>query len=60
MMRLATMMMSKKVMLSLTDDTLQDLRTGDRLLLTGVMYVGRDAAHKRLVESLDQGGNLCQ
>ena len=53
-----TMVMPKKVMLPLTDETLQDLRTGDELLLTGVMYVGRDAAHKRLVEALDEGKPL--
>lgn len=51
-------MMPKKIMLPLTDETLQDLRTGDELLLTGVMYVGRDAAHKRLVEALDEGKAL--
>ena len=53
-----TTIMPKKVMLPLTDETLQDLRTGDELLLTGVMYVGRDAAHKRLVEALDEGKPL--
>jgi fumarate hydratase subunit beta len=53
-----TTMIPKKVMLPLTNETLQDLRTGDELLLTGVMYVGRDAAHKRLVEALDQGKPL--
>jgi len=53
-----TAMMPKKIMLPLTDETLQDLRTGDELLLTGVMYVGRDAAHKRLVEALDEGKAL--
>jgi len=46
--------MVKKVMLPLTDEALKDLRAGDNILLTGVMYVGRDAAHKRLVEALDQ------
>jgi len=51
-------MMPKKVMFPLTNETLQDLRTGDELLLTGVMYVGRDAAHKRLVEALDEGKPL--
>ena len=50
--------MAKKVMLPLTDETLKDLKTGDDVLLTGVMYVGRDAAHKRLVEALDQGKPL--
>jgi len=50
--------MVKKVTLPLTDETLKDLKAGDNILLTGVMYVGRDAAHKRLVEALDQGKPL--
>jgi fumarate hydratase subunit beta len=49
---------AKKVNLPLTDETLKDLKAGDNLLLTGVMYVARDAAHKRLVEALDQGKPL--
>ena len=50
--------MVKKVKLPLSDETLKDLKAGDNILLTGVMYVGRDAAHKRLVEALDQGKPL--
>ena len=50
--------MSKKVMLPLTDEVLKDLKTGDNLLLTGVIYAARDAAHKRVVEALDQGKPL--
>jgi len=50
--------MVKKVTLPLTDETLKDLKAGDNILLTGVMYVGRDAAHKRMVEALDQGKPL--
>jgi len=52
------MAMVKKVLLPLTGETLKDLKAGDNILLTGVMYVGRDAAHKRLVEALDQGKPL--
>jgi len=52
------MTMVKKATLPLTDETLEDLKAGDNILLTGVMYVGRDAAHKRLVETLDQGKPL--
>ncbi len=51
-------MILKKVTLPLTDEVLEDLRAGDSLLLTGVIYVGRDAAHKRMVEALDKGGKL--
>ena len=50
--------MVKRIRLPLSDETLKDLRMGDNILLTGVMYVGRDAAHKRLVEALDQGKPL--
>ena len=34
----------------LTDEVVESLQAGDRLLITGVIYTGRDAAHKRLVE----------
>ena len=50
--------MAKKVTLPLTDETLKKLKAGDNVLLSGVMYVGRDAAHKRIVEALDQGKPL--
>ncbi len=50
--------MAKKVILPLTEEALKDLKAGDSVLLTGVMYVGRDAAHKRMVEALDQGKPL--
>jgi len=51
-------MTPKKVTLPLTDETLKDLHSGDNLLLTGVMYAGRDVAHKRLIEALDQSKPL--
>jgi len=50
--------MVKKIMLPLTDETLEGLKAGDNILLTGTMYVGRDAAHKRMVEALEQGKPL--
>ena len=50
--------MAKKVMLPLTDETLGGLKAGDNILLTGTMYAGRDAAHKRMVEALEQGRPL--
>ena len=34
------------------------LRAGDRVLLSGVIWTGRDAAHKRLVAALDAGEPL--
>jgi len=50
--------MTKKIILPLTDKIVKDLKAGDEVLLTGVIYVGRDAAHKRMVEALDQGKPL--
>ena len=50
--------MAKRIALPLTDDTPQGLRAGDDVLLSGTMYVGRDSAHKRIVEALDQGKPL--
>jgi fumarate hydratase subunit beta len=50
--------MLKKVKLPLTDEIIQDLHAGDNILLTGVMYVARDAAHKRLVETMAKGQPL--
>jgi len=50
--------MAKKISLPLTEDTLEDLKAGDDIQLTGVIYVARDAAHKRIVEALDQGKPL--
>ena len=50
--------MAKKINLPLGDEVIKGLKAGDNVLLTGTMYVGRDAAHKRLVESLDRGEPL--
>jgi len=50
--------MVKKIPLPLTDEIVQELKAGDEVLLTGVMYVGRDSAHKILVETLEQGKPL--
>ncbi len=50
--------MAKKITLPLTDETLEELKAGDNVLLTGTIYVGRDAAHKRMIDALDQGKPL--
>lgn len=51
-------MIPRRIRLPFTDETVRELRAGDEVLLTGVMYVGRDAAHKRLVEALDRNDTL--
>ena len=40
---------------NLTDDVLATLKPGQTLLLSGTLYTGRDAAHKRMIELLDTG-----
>ncbi len=50
--------MTKKIMLPLSNKTLKELKAGDEVLLTGVMYAARDAAHKKMVEALEQGKTL--
>ncbi|MGE5578136.1 MAG: Fe-S-containing hydro-lyase [Syntrophothermus sp.] len=44
-----------RVSTSLTDETIRGLKAGDTVLITGVIYTGRDAAHKRMVEGLAAG-----
>lgn len=52
--------MSNKTYLTLplTDDDIIKLRIGDRVLINGIIYTARDAAHKRLVELIHQGKEL--
>jgi len=42
----------------LTDQVIEQLRAGDKVSITGVIYVGRDAAHKRIVAALEAGEPL--
>ena len=44
----------KHLTLPLTPEAIASLRAGDEVLLTGWLYTGRDAAHKRMVETLDE------
>ena len=52
--------MNKKVKLTppVTDDMVRDLLMGDQVLVNGVIYTARDAAHKRLLELLEAGQKL--
>jgi len=49
---------ARNVTLPLSDDLIETLHAGDELLLTGVIYVGRDAAHKRMIDTLKAGTPL--
>lgn len=42
----------------LTDDVIEQLHAGDKVSITGTIYVGRDSAHKRMVAALDAGQPL--
>lgn len=50
--------MIKRISTPLTDEKVKDLKSGDSILLSGVIYTARDAAHKRLVKLLDEGKEL--
>ena len=47
-----------KLTTPLTDSAIEQLHAGDKVSITGVIYVGRDAAHKRLVAALEAGEPL--
>ncbi len=47
-----------KITTPLTDEVVAKLRAGDRVQISGVIYVGRDAAHKRMIAALDKGEQL--
>jgi len=50
--------MPKTVNLPLTDKVIAELKTGDNILLNGVIYASRDTAHKRIVTALEKGEPL--
>jgi fumarate hydratase subunit beta len=42
----------------LTDEVVLPLRAGERVLISGVIYTARDAAHRRMAEALERGEQL--
>ncbi len=42
----------------LTDSDTEKVKIGDKILLNGVIYTARDAAHKRLIDLIDLGKEL--
>ena len=42
----------------LTDEAVTKLKAGDRVVITGVIYTGRDMAHKYMVEGHQKGEKL--
>lgn len=49
-------MEEKKITAPITKECAASLHAGDLVLLSGRIYVARDAAHKRIVETMQAGG----
>ena len=50
--------MEKHIQTPITEEVTADLKSGDYVYITGTMYVARDAAHKRMIEALENGETL--
>lgn len=48
----------KRITTPLTDEIIESLKVGDRVLLNGVVYTARDAAHKRMLEEFEKTGEF--
>lgn len=48
----------KVIQLPISREEARELRAGDLLLLRGTMYTARDAAHKRMTDSIEKGESL--
>lgn len=42
----------------LEKDTIESLKAGDYVYISGIIYTARDAAHKRMYETMEQGESL--
>ena len=51
-------LMDKYINTPITDEITMNLQSGDYVYITGTLYVARDAAHKRMIESLEHGEQL--
>lgn len=47
-----------KITTPITTEQVKKLKAGDNVLITGNIYTGRDAAHKRLVDLIEKGEEL--
>lgn len=50
--------MNKKIQVPLLENDIEELRVGDYVYLTGIIYTARDAAHKRMYDSMKKGEEL--
>ncbi|MBA4688377.1 MAG: Fe-S-containing hydro-lyase [Candidatus Galacturonibacter soehngenii] len=50
--------MDRQLKSPLSEKDVMDLRAGDYVYITGIIYTARDAAHKRMFEALENGEEL--
>ena len=50
--------MALQITSPIDSETIAKLKAGDQVLISGIIYTARDAAHKRMVEALDKGEKL--
>ena len=50
--------MDKYIKAPVNPEELKELRSGDMVYITGTIYTARDAAHKRMSDTLDEGKEL--
>ena len=50
--------MDKYITIPFNENELEELKIGDFVYITGTVYTARDAAHKRMIEALDEGKEL--
>jgi fumarate hydratase subunit beta len=58
MREMSTSVRTVKLKPPLTDSDVSDLQIGDKVLIDGIIYTARDAAHKRLLELIDAKKDL--
>jgi fumarate hydratase subunit beta len=50
--------MERRINVPMREEEIRSLHAGDYVYLTGTVYTARDAAHKRMKETLEKGGSL--
>jgi fumarate hydratase subunit beta len=48
----------RRIQTPIDERTLRSLKAGDKVLLSGLVFTARDAAHKKMIEALDSGEDL--
>ncbi len=51
-------MAEHRITTPVSDETIEQMKAGDRVFITGYLLTGRDAAHKKLVDLIKEGKDL--